>query len=138
MTRAGVRTRHSGALVEHDRGGRRAARGSAGASDPDADPRDARLAALERTVAQLEHALAARVSTERAIGVLAERHGTTPRCAFELLRGDARSQGRPVADLAREVLETLATCAEDLTPAGSASPPPRSLAAHDGRRTRAR
>ena len=39
------------------------------------DPVDARVAALERTVAQLEHALAARVSTERAIGVLAERHG---------------------------------------------------------------
>src|SRR3712207_4015425 len=107
MTRAGVRTRHSGALVEHDRGGRRAARGSAGASDPDADPRDTRLGALERTVAQLEHALAARVSTERAIGVLAERQGTTPQAAFEQLRRNSRSQGRPVPELAREVLDDL-------------------------------
>jgi len=71
------------------------------------DPVDARVAALERTVAQLEHALAARVSTERAIGVLAERHSTSPRAAFETLRRDARSQGRPVADLAREVLDGL-------------------------------
>ena len=68
---------------------------------------DARIAALERTVAQLEHALAARVATERAIGVLAERRGTSPRAAFEELRRDARSQGRPLAQLAREVLDTL-------------------------------
>ena len=47
------------------------------------------------------------MSTERAIGVLAERHGTTPRSAFESLRREARSQGRPVHELAREVLETL-------------------------------
>ncbi|HEX2073801.1 MAG TPA: ANTAR domain-containing protein [Geodermatophilus sp.] len=95
-----------GVVVEPDRTTRRAARGR-GAADPDADPRDARLATLERTVAQLEHALAARVSTERAIGVLAERHGTTPRAAFELLRGEARSQGRPVHELARQVLDGL-------------------------------
>ncbi|RBY74333.1 transcription antitermination regulator [Geodermatophilus sp. TF02-6] len=101
-----------GALVEPDRDARRAARGPAGAADPDADPRDARLAALERTVAQLEHALAARVSTERAIGVLAERHGTTPRSAFELLRDQARSQGRAVQELARQVLDGLACRAE--------------------------
>jgi hypothetical protein len=68
---------------------------------------EARVAELERTVAQLEHALAARVSTERAIGVLAERHGTGARAAFESLRQDARSQGRPVAELAREVLHSL-------------------------------
>jgi hypothetical protein len=58
-------------------------------------------------VAQLEHALAARVSTERAIGVLAERHGLSLRDAFESLRQSARSQGRPVAELAREVLDGL-------------------------------
>jgi len=96
-----------GALVEPDRTARRSARGVAAAAEDAADPVDARIAALERTVAQLEHALAARVSTERAIGVLAERHGITARAAFESLRGDARSQGRPVADLAREVLESL-------------------------------
>ncbi|MGZ4507261.1 MAG: ANTAR domain-containing protein [Blastococcus sp.] len=97
-----------GALPEPDRTARRSARGPGGVVDvPDDDPVDARVAALERTVAQLEHALAARVSTERAIGVLAERHGTSPRAAFETLRRDARSQGRPVAELAREVLDGL-------------------------------
>jgi hypothetical protein len=107
-----------GALVEPDRTARRSARGLAAAVEDAADPVDARVAALERTVAQLEHALAARVSTERAIGVLAERHGISARAAFESLRGDARSQGRPVADLAREVLDGLGSD----TPA-DASPP---------------
>jgi len=107
-----------GALTEPDRTARRSARGPSGAPEEVADPVDARVAALERTVAQLEHALAARVSTERAIGVLAERHGIAARAAFESLRGDARSQGRPVADLAREVLEGLgAATATDAPPA---------------------
>jgi hypothetical protein len=96
-----------GVLTEPDRTARRSARGPSGPSQDAVSPVDARVAALERTVAQLEHALAARVSTERAIGVLAERHGISARSAFESLRGDARSQGRPVADLARAVLESL-------------------------------
>jgi hypothetical protein len=109
-----------GALIEPDRTARRSARGPSGTSEETTDPADARVAALERTVAQLEHALAARVSTERAIGVLAERHGVSARAAFESLRGDARSQGRPVADLAREVLASL-----DANPeAGSDDSPP--------------
>lgn len=95
-----------GELPEPDRSARRSARGPGGADT--ADEADPRLAALERTVAQLEHALAARVSTERAIGVLAERHGVSPRAAFESLRRDARSSGRPVVDLARDVLAGLA------------------------------
>src|SRR5215831_14829888 len=41
---------------------------------------------LEQTVAQLEHALTARVKVEQAIEVLAERHRLRPRQAFELLR----------------------------------------------------
>ena len=99
-----------GATPEPDRRARRAARTTAASpstEDQPADPRDVELASLRRTVGQLEHALAARVSTERAIGVLAERHGTTPRAAFELLRGEARSQGRPVHELARQVLDGL-------------------------------
>jgi hypothetical protein len=95
-----------GASPEPGRDVRRAARGSAD-SEPGADPRDAELAALRRTVGQLEHALATRVSTERAIGVLAVRGGTTPRQAFEQLRREARASGRPVHDLAREVLDGL-------------------------------
>ena len=107
-----------GALTEPDRTARRSARGTTSSAE-DTDPADARVAALERTVAQLEHALAARVSTERAIGVLAERQGTSARLAFESLRRDARSQGRPVATLAREVLETFAGEAEETATSAS-------------------
>ena len=104
-----------GALAEPDRLTRRSARGPVETGGADADPVDARIAALERTVAQLEHALAARVATERAIGVLAERFGTDPRAAFETLRRDARSSGRPVADLAREVLDAMVPRCADAT-----------------------
>ncbi len=98
-----------GASPEPGREARRAARGSGDdAAAGSADPRDDELAALRRTVGQLEHALATRVSTERAIGVLAVRGGTTPREAFEQLRREARASGRPVHDLAREVLDGLA------------------------------
>jgi ANTAR domain len=113
-----------GVLAEPDRTARRSARGTSPAVAEALDPTDARIAALERTVAQLEHALAARVATERAIGVLAERHGSSARAAFETMRRDARSQGRPVAELAREVLDGL-------TPEPAADPAP--AAAPDGR-----
>jgi hypothetical protein len=103
LSLADVIAEEFGTLVEPDRTARRSARGPGQAGEP-ADPADARVAALERTVAQLEHALAARVSTERAIGVLAERNRTSPREAFESMRREARSSGRPVAELAREVL----------------------------------
>jgi hypothetical protein len=121
-----------GALVEPDRTARRSARGPGGAAEPAADSPEGRIAALERTVAQLEHALAARVSTERAIGVLAERHRTSPRAAFESLRREARSSGRPVADLAREVLAGLeeldratGVAAASATGPSAAAPAPR-------------
>ena len=103
LSLADVIAEEFGTLAEPDRTARRSARGPGQAGEP-ADPADARVAALERTVAQLEHALAARVSTERAIGVLAERNRTSPREAFESMRREARSSGRPVAELAREVL----------------------------------
>ncbi|TFV60891.1 ANTAR domain-containing protein [Geodermatophilus sp. DF01-2] len=142
MSLADLVSEELGALVEPDRGTRRAARGGAGDADPDVDPRDARLATLERTVAQLEHALAARVSTERAIGVLAERHGTTPQAAFEQLRRDARSQGRPVPELAREVLDglTVPVAGPETGEPAPPAPPPRAPARNTGRapRTRAR
>jgi hypothetical protein len=63
-------------------------------------------ARLAVTVAQLEHALAARVRVEQAIGVLAERHRLRPRQAFELLRSVARAQGRRVLEMATEVVES--------------------------------
>lgn len=140
MCLADLVTEELGGSIDPDRSARRSARGSRGAAPAD-DPRDARLAELERTVAQLEHALAARVSTERAIGVLCERHGTSPREAFDQLRQSARSQGRAVADLAREVLDTLAerrpaplAVATDspTTEPSAVCPAPRPPAAADG------
>lgn len=121
-----------GTLAELDRLTRRSARGTAGTGQDDADPVDARIAALERTVAQLEHALAARVATERAIGVLAERFGTDPRAAFETLRRDARSSGRPVAELAREVLDAMSPRSADAPAAVAIVPPVPRLPAASG------
>jgi hypothetical protein len=63
-------------------------------------------ARLAVTVAQLEHALAARVRVEQAIGVLAERHRLRPRQAFDLLRNVARAGGLKVTDLAETVVES--------------------------------
>ena len=62
------------------------------------------LGQLRLSVTQLEHALAARVVVEQAIGVLTERQHHRPREAFERLRKPARSRGRKVHDLAREVV----------------------------------
>jgi GAF domain-containing protein len=61
---------------------------------------------LRLSIKQLEHALAARVVVEQAIGVLTERLGTAPRDAFERLRKSARSKGRKVHDLARDVVRS--------------------------------
>jgi hypothetical protein len=63
-------------------------------------------ARLAVTVTQLEHALAARVRVEQAIGVLAERHRLRPRQAFDLLRNVARAGGLKVTDLAETVVES--------------------------------
>jgi hypothetical protein len=62
---------------------------------------------LRLAVHQLEHALAARVVVEQAIGVLAERTAMPPRDAFEQLRRVARSHGRKVHDLARELVASV-------------------------------
>jgi len=62
---------------------------------------------LRLSVSQLEHALAARVMVEQAIGVLAERQHSTPRAAFDRLRKASRSRGRKVHDLAREVVASV-------------------------------
>ncbi len=63
-------------------------------------------ARLAVTVAQLEHALTARVRVEQAIGVLAERHRLRPRQAFDLLRNVARSGGRKVIEVAQSVVDS--------------------------------
>ncbi len=71
---------------------------------------------LRLSVKQLEHALAARVVVEQAIGVLTERQGSSSREAFERLRKVARSRGRKVHDLAREVVASAADHAVPLPP----------------------
>lgn len=65
------------------------------------------LARLRLAVTQLEHALAARVLVEQAIGVLAERLSLTPRDAFERLRKVARRSGARVHDLSRDVVRSV-------------------------------
>ena len=74
------------------------------------------LGQLRLSVTQLEHALAARVVVEQAIGVLTERQRRSPREAFERLRKVARSRGRKVHELAREVVMSAADPAVPLPP----------------------
>lgn len=71
---------------------------------------------LRLSVTQLEHALAARVVVEQAIGVLSERQHTGPREAFERLRRVARARGRRVHDLARDVVASSSNRAVPLPP----------------------
>ena len=71
---------------------------------------------LRLSVKQLEHALAARVVVEQAIGVLTERQHSSPREAFERLRKVARSRGRKVHDLAKEVVMSANDPAVPLPP----------------------
>ncbi|HUR14697.1 MAG TPA: ANTAR domain-containing protein [Mycobacteriales bacterium] len=83
---------------------------------PRGDPPDDELTRLKLSVRQLEHALAARVVVEQAIGVLTERQGGSPRDAFERLRKVARTRGRRVHDLAGEVVASAADHAVPLPP----------------------
>lgn len=71
---------------------------------------------LRLSITQLEHALTARVVVEQAIGVLAERQRLTPRASFERLRRAARSRGRRVHDLAREVVASAGESSVPLPP----------------------
>jgi hypothetical protein len=98
-----------------------------GRSEPVTEEGEA--ARLAVTVAQLEHALAARVRVEQAIGVLAERHRLRPRQAFELLRSVARSRGLRVLAIAEDVVTSasnaLLPLPEELTRKTTAPAPPR-------------
>ncbi len=86
-----------------------AAAGPAGIADKsDKSGESGEAERLAVTVAQLEHALAARVRVEQAIGVLAERHRLRPREAFDLLRKASRSRGARVAELAQDVVASTA------------------------------
>jgi hypothetical protein len=81
-------------------------------------------ARLAVTVAQLEHALAARVRVEQAIGVLAERHRLPPRQAFDLLRSVARSSGRRVQQIAEDVVASATNALLPLPEALARKQPP--------------
>ena len=74
---------------------------------PRGDEEITELERLRIAVMQLEHALAARVVVEQAIGVVAERQRLAPRAAFERLRKAARSRGCKVHDLARMVVASV-------------------------------
>jgi ANTAR domain-containing protein len=75
-------------------------------AEPGAVSEEGEAARLAVTVAQLEHALTARVRVEQAIGVLAERHRLPPRQAFDLLRSAARAGGRRVLEVAEDVVDS--------------------------------
>ena len=81
--------------------------GAPGAGTPGAEIPEADAEQLKETVAQLEHALTARVRVEQAIGVLAERHRLRPRQAFELLRSASRARGARVSQTASEVVASV-------------------------------
>jgi hypothetical protein len=80
--------------------------GTPGMADRSGEAGEAERLAV--TVAQLEHALAARVRVEQAIGVLAERHRLRPREAFDLLRKASRSRGTRVTEMAQDVVASTA------------------------------
>ena len=67
------------------------------------------VTALRERTRQLEEALESRIAIEQAKGVLAERLGTTPDDAFELLRRAARSTHVRLHDLSRELVGSPAT-----------------------------
>ena len=82
-------------------------RGPGGQGDQGGQGDEADEAArLAVTVAQLEHALVARVRVEQAIGVLAERHRLRPRQAFDLLRNVARARGQKLTGIAEAVVDS--------------------------------
>ena len=87
-----------------------------GTRPPKGDAPTDEIGQLRMSVKQLEHALAARVVVEQAIGVLTERQRSSPRQAFERLRKVARSRGRKVHDLSREIVMSATDPAVPLPP----------------------
>jgi response regulator NasT len=63
------------------------------------------LQALVKLKGQLEQALGNGRETSTAVGVLMERRGLTRQTAFDALRLHARSQGRRIEDVARELVD---------------------------------
>jgi ANTAR domain len=103
--------------------------GAAPAGPPKSAPAPGRpadeAARLAVTVAQLEHALTARVRVEQAIGVLAERHRLRTRDAFDLLRSAARRRGRRVTQVAEDVVNSASNALLRLPEELERTPEPR-------------
>ena len=77
-------------------------------ADGDADELESSLDIVLQRFAEfhnLEGAFGRRAVTERAKGILMERHGIGEQGAFELLRAQARSTGRKLVDVADAVVE---------------------------------
>jgi len=74
----------------------------------------AHVAELRRENEQLRTALTSRVVIEQAKGVLAERHLLVPERAFQALRRAARDGGRPLRELAQDVIRETHTPPEIL------------------------
>lgn len=84
----------------------------------------------DRRASQLQQALDSRVVIEQAKGMIAERAHVDPATAFELIRSTSRASGRPLSDVARDVVRGLRTCypvdagAQDSPPLRSRRRPP--------------
>jgi AmiR/NasT family two-component response regulator len=68
----------------------------------------------------LEGAFGRRAVTERAKGILMERHGIDEQAAFNMLREHARRHNRKMVEVAEEVVDT-----HQLLPGAAQSSPPR-------------
>jgi GAF domain-containing protein len=71
--------------------------------------------ASSTVVEQLQHALEHRVTIERAIGVVMARGGVDPTAAFQQLRQRARSERRPVREIADEIIARTSSPTEPST-----------------------
>ncbi|MDH6284860.1 GAF and ANTAR domain-containing protein [Prescottella agglutinans] len=96
------------------------ATGSLSAEDIDTSRALARITAIgllhkraassaQKEAAQLRQALTSRIIIEQAKGMLAESAGCTPAVAFDALRRYARTHGRPLHDVAAEVVHGTLT-----------------------------
>jgi AmiR/NasT family two-component response regulator len=77
-------------------------------ADGDADELESALDIVLERFAEfrnLEGAFGRRAVTERAKGILMERHGVDEQRAFELLRAQSRNTGRKLVDVAASVVE---------------------------------
>ena len=88
---------------------------------------------LRNTGRQLQTALDADRDVSLAIGIMMERRRLGRQDAFELLRGQARTERRKLIDLAREVV-LVAEKLNLFSVAAAAEPAPRRVEGREGRR----